>query len=296
MKSRLLSIFALSIALIASELQAQTIIFDNQAVGGTVTSFGGGTGFPQSRTVVGDDFDTIPTPDPGDSWLVSSIDFTAILFPETPGETSAYDDIEVEVSLVDLGDSSVFDALGNPNYTAADFSNASVLGSEIFTLGSTGTFFILQTTQFSQTVNFTNPINIGDGIGTGIMFRLSDSTGATELGLLSIGYRNNGPSAAPSVGGTSFRNYRDGANNGSISSAFSFNSGIGLSYTVHATAVDETEILLGDVNLDGEVDFFDISPFISLLSRDGFLEEADVDRDGDVDFFDISPFIVILSS
>ena len=65
---------------------------------------------------------------------------------------------------------------------------------------------------------------------------------------------------------------------------------------MHATAVDETEILLGDVNLDGEVDFFDISPFISLLSRDGFLEEADVDRDGDVDFFDISPFIVILSS
>ena len=295
MKSKLLSIFALSIALITSELQAQTIIFNNQVEDATVISFGGGTGFPLSRTVVGDDFDTIPTPNPDGSWLVNSIDFTAILFPETAGEQTTFNDIEVEVSLVDLGNFSVIDASGNPVYTAAGFSTADVLGSEAVTLGFTGNFNVFGTTRFEDTVTFTNPINIGDGIGTGIFFRLSDSTGGTELGLLSIGYRSGGGTPEPSVGVTSLRNYRDGANDGSISSGFSFNSGFGLSYTVNATAVDD--ILLGDANLDGFVNFLDISPFISILSGGtGFLAEADINQDGTVNFLDIAPFIGILSS
>ena len=53
--------------------------------------------------------------------------------------------------------------------------------------------------------------------------------------------------------------------------------------------------ILGDVNLDGEVDFFDISPFIVLLSGNGFQNEADMDQNGLVNFFDISPFIQTLS-
>ena len=55
-----------------------------------------------------------------------------------------------------------------------------------------------------------------------------------------------------------------------------------------------TEILLGDVNQDGAVDFLDISPFIGLLSSGEFQAEADIDDSGVVDFLDISPFIVIL--
>ena len=54
--------------------------------------------------------------------------------------------------------------------------------------------------------------------------------------------------------------------------------------------------LLGDVNLDGVVDFFDIAPFIALLSAAEFQTEADIDMDVDVDFFDIAPFIAILSN
>ena len=53
--------------------------------------------------------------------------------------------------------------------------------------------------------------------------------------------------------------------------------------------------LLGDVNLDGAVDFLDISPFILVLSTGGFQAEADIDQNGAVDFLDISPFISILS-
>lgn len=55
-------------------------------------------------------------------------------------------------------------------------------------------------------------------------------------------------------------------------------------------------ILLGDTNLDGEVDFFDISPFIVILSGNGYQDQADMDQNGLVDFFDISPFIEVLSS
>ena len=56
------------------------------------------------------------------------------------------------------------------------------------------------------------------------------------------------------------------------------------------------DVLLGDVNLDGIVNFLDISPFISRLSSGEFQLEADVDENGRVDFLDISPFIGILSS
>ena len=57
----------------------------------------------------------------------------------------------------------------------------------------------------------------------------------------------------------------------------------------------ESEFLLGDINQDGVVNFFDISPFIVTLQAQNFLAEADINGDGDVDFLDISPFIALLS-
>ena len=61
------------------------------------------------------------------------------------------------------------------------------------------------------------------------------------------------------------------------------------------TASNASTILLGDVNLDGVVDFFDIQPFVDLLSSGEFQDEADVDENRIVNFFDIAPFIDILS-
>ena len=58
---------------------------------------------------------------------------------------------------------------------------------------------------------------------------------------------------------------------------------------------DRSEVMLGDANCDGEVNFDDIAPFIGLLSGGGFKAQADVDLSGDVDFDDIAPFIGILS-
>ena len=54
-------------------------------------------------------------------------------------------------------------------------------------------------------------------------------------------------------------------------------------------------IILGDVNLDSNVNFLDVSPFISVLSSGRFLPEADVNQNGTVDFLDISPFIGVLN-
>lgn len=56
------------------------------------------------------------------------------------------------------------------------------------------------------------------------------------------------------------------------------------------------DLLLGDVNRDGQVNFLDISPFISALSSGEVLDEADIDENGVVNFLDIAPFINLLAS
>ena len=59
--------------------------------------------------------------------------------------------------------------------------------------------------------------------------------------------------------------------------------------------VDPGDVVKGDLDLNGEVNFLDISPFIIVLSDGGDQAEADCDCDGDVDFLDIQPFINILA-
>ena len=55
------------------------------------------------------------------------------------------------------------------------------------------------------------------------------------------------------------------------------------------------EVLVGDVDLNGAVNFLDISPFITVLLMGGDQAEADCDKSGAVDFRDISPFIGLLN-
>jgi hypothetical protein len=66
------------------------------------------------------------------------------------------------------------------------------------------------------------------------------------------------------------------------------------------------EVCLGDADCDGDVDFFDIDPFVAKLGCPGVdpvgcssgcsWQNCDVDEDGDVDFFDIDPFVGQLGS
>lgn len=60
-------------------------------------------------------------------------------------------------------------------------------------------------------------------------------------------------------------------------------------------SVAGTTVLLGDVNLDGTVNFLDISSFIAVLSGGSFQAQADCDQNGIVNFLDITSFIAILS-
>ena len=62
------------------------------------------------------------------------------------------------------------------------------------------------------------------------------------------------------------------------------------------SCVEVDDVLLGDCNGDGIVNFNDISPMIVILSNGTFLAQADCNQDGVVSFSDISPFIVILAS
>ena len=55
-----------------------------------------------------------------------------------------------------------------------------------------------------------------------------------------------------------------------------------------------TETLVGDVSLDGVVNFGDIPAFIEILISGQFEARADIDLDGEVTFADIPPFIEIL--
>jgi|GEM_PF-1472433 len=99
-------------------------------------------------------------------------------------------------------------------------------------------------------------------------------------------------------------NVTQSGNNITISSSFTINETLDLGagpilmvadITFVATCVAPA-VLLGDVDLDGAVTFFDIAPFIAILSASGFKAEADCDESGEVNFLDIAPFIEILSS
>ncbi len=57
----------------------------------------------------------------------------------------------------------------------------------------------------------------------------------------------------------------------------------------------ESEILLGDINLDGVVDLLDVVRFVARLIAGEFQVEADINGDGVVDLLDIVPFVELLS-
>ena len=70
------------------------------------------------------------------------------------------------------------------------------------------------------------------------------------------------------------------------------NSLAGVSYVVFGRAA--SPVLKGDVDMDGDIDFSDIPPFISVLISGVFQAEADCDCNTAVEFADIPAFINIL--
>lgn len=56
-----------------------------------------------------------------------------------------------------------------------------------------------------------------------------------------------------------------------------------------------TEVIRGDVNLDGVINALDISPFVGRLTSGSYQAESDVNVDGLVNALDIAPFIAALT-
>ena len=78
----------------------------------------------------------------------------------------------------------------------------------------------------------------------------------------------------------------------------SFDDTTGFTTFTVITATGPPPITRGDVNLDGVVNFLDISPFITVLTMGNmgeFQAQADLNDDGIVNFLDISPFIIALT-
>ena len=82
---------------------------------------------------------------------------------------------------------------------------------------------------------------------------------------------------------------------GSVDGEFQITNG-GQTLSILNPAEKPSGVLKGDVNMDGIINFLDISPFIlALSSSEGAPDEADCNCDGIVSFLDISPFILKLA-
>ncbi len=93
----------------------------------------------------------------------------------------------------------------------------------------------------------------------------------------------------------------DGVLNGTIvevSFQSPFGSGNAVDFLLQRISVinGSPVMILGDVDMNGTVNFLDIAPFIALLQSGTFKAEADIDESGVVDFLDIAPFIAILTN
>ena len=300
MRLRILSIFAMAIALIAGEAQAQTVVVFDNLTPTANTIFNNTTNLlvNPARYLLGEDFSTIAPANSDDTFLVESVEFNYISFGGLPA-TEDFINIEVEVTFwggITPDPTLTGGDLGNQLGT--DFGNATNLGSETFSLGT------LTNTGSSQsnmaTVNFTNGIDIGDGQNLGITFELTeelaDGSRSGRSDRLAVTYCS-ATDVAPFVGTTTDRLFRDQAGFlgviDSIADDFGFVNDAGLAFRINATAISGT-CILGDVDMNGVVDFNDIPEFVTVLLVNMFQCEADVDQNDLVDFNDIPLFVEIL--
>ena len=61
------------------------------------------------------------------------------------------------------------------------------------------------------------------------------------------------------------------------------------------TSLVSSDVLLGDTDLNGVVNFLDIPSFITILFTGEFQAEADIDQSGEVNFLDIPLFVAIVA-
>ena len=60
-------------------------------------------------------------------------------------------------------------------------------------------------------------------------------------------------------------------------------------------SADEEDVLVGDVNCDGNIDLLDVTPFVDLLTSGKFSPKADINGDTFVNLLDVTPFVELLA-
>ena len=151
--------------------------------------------------------------------------------------------------------------------TGGDASGNSDSGESYVVFGNNGGFSSpLDLSALNGTNGFViNGIDAGDNSGISV-------SGAGDVNGDGLGDLVIGASLADSFGNDGF--------------------GVGQSYVVFGRSVPS--VLKGDVDMDGDIDFEDIGPLISVLQSGVFQAEADCDCNTVIEFADIPAFIAIL--
>ena len=58
----------------------------------------------------------------------------------------------------------------------------------------------------------------------------------------------------------------------------------------------QVDLLIGDVNCDGNIDLLDVAPFVDAITSSVFNSKADINFDGVVDLLDVGPFVELLTN
>ncbi len=138
---------------------------------------------------------------------------------------------------------------------------------------------------------------IGDNVGQQANFTVTyGSNNAIEGNSQATLYNGAGETRGSADGSIPFVNFTFVADGVTDQISFDIEGTRFVPLNAFSLSVTEpSSVLLGDVDLNGTVNFLDIAPFIAILSGGGFQTEADCDDSGSVNFLDISPFIAILS-
>ena len=266
------SLLSAMLTLPVGQANAQIITFDFNNTVDNMTGFdNAGLGATMTAT---DDFDTV---------TITTVDIIALEFDATftlTGNTlSALNGDGVETSI--------------SGSNAVGVNNPTISNSNYATIGSGG----------GENGDF-NP-------GESWVIEFDKDVVLKEFNFSSIGAAG-GESFDVTIEGGATMNFADGSAGDDFADPFGttiITAGTNLTFTCAGTIADTnvrisevtvelvggSEVLLGDVDLSGTVDFLDITPFIGVLSGGTFQAEADCDESGDVTFLDITPFINILS-
>ena len=71
-------------------------------------------------------------------------------------------------------------------------------------------------------------------------------------------------------------------------------STIGIDAFAKAVEFFEENLLVGDVNCDGEINKLDVAPFVQLLVSGEYSAKADINGDGAVTLLDVQGFVALI--